>query len=165
MNEGTEPHAGFLAAMRQLAATVTIVTTAGPDGPAGMTATAVTSLSLEPPALLVCVNREASVHPALAMGRAFCVNVLALEHAALAASFGGGTVPERRFAQGEWRQEAGVPPHLAGAAALVFCIVDLLLDYGTHTIVVGRVTRATADAGAQPLLYSKGRYVHLAGTD
>lgn len=158
MSETVE--AAFRAAMRRLAATVTIVTVAGPEGPAGMTATSVTSLSMAPPSLLVCVNREASVHPALAVGREFCVNVLAEPHAGLAQDFGGAVAPEARFARGAWRARDGVVC-LEGAAALVFCTVDLLLDYGTHTIVVGRVTGAETAPGARPLLYGEGGFLAL----
>ena len=154
--------ADFKAAMRQLAATVTIVTAVADDHLHGMTATAVTSLCTDPPAFLVCVNRAASIHPALAVGQPFCVNILGRAHAELSLQFGGLVEPAARFAYGTWeRNEAGVP-FLSDATALVFGTVDKLLDYGTHSIVIGKATEARSDRGSEPLLYGNGNFRHLA---
>jgi flavin reductase (DIM6/NTAB) family NADH-FMN oxidoreductase RutF len=153
--------AGFRAAMRQLAATVTIVTTKAEGVLHGMTATAVTSLSADPPALLVCVNRQASIHPALHVRQAFCVNILGNAHAALASAFGGEVEPRHRFAHGTWREDDEGVPFLADAPALLFCTVDLLMDYGSHTIVVGKVARTLTDRSAAPLIYGNGSYLSV----
>ncbi len=159
-----ELEAGFRAAMRQLASTVTIVTAASGEAMHGMTATAVTSLCAEPPALLVCVNRSASIHPVLHEGQAFCVNVLATKHADLSMIFGGRVDPELRFAHGTWQHDTEGVPFMPDASALLFCIVDLLLDYGTHTIVVGKVTRANANSDASPLIYGGGGFLSVRST-
>jgi len=153
--------ASFKAAMRQLAATVTIVTTAAGDVMHGMTATAVTSLSADPPAILVCVNRSARIHTALRVQQAFCVNILAQSHTNLAGIFGGQTDSELRFAHGDWQRDQDGVPFLPDASALVFCTVDLLMDYGTHTIVVGRVTSASAEVALSPLLYGAGGFLSV----
>lgn len=153
--------AGFRAAMRQLAATVTIVTTQEDGVLHGMTATAVTSLSADPPALLVCVNRQARIHPALHVEQAFCVNILGVAHADLASAFGGQVDPAHRFAHGAWQQDGDGVPFLAHAPALLFCTVDLLMDYGSHTVVVGKVTRTAVDDRVAPLLYGHGAYLSV----
>lgn len=150
---------GFKDAMRRLAATVTIISGRVADGRAGMTATAVCSVTASPPALLVCVNREASLHPGLAMGTPFCVNLLHAQHGALSSAFGGGVAAEERFSHGEWHaDEAGIP-YLRDAQSNVFCVVDALLEYGTHTIFVGRVTAVRLHGAVAPLIYGDGRFV------
>jgi flavin reductase (DIM6/NTAB) family NADH-FMN oxidoreductase RutF len=152
----------FRKAMRRLASTVTIVTTARLGQRSGMTATAVTSLSVEPASLLVCVNRSASIHPDLAPGARFCVNILASVHADLSAAFGGLADPESRFDQGDWERDEHHVPYLADAPANVFCIVEQMIEYGTHSIVIGRVYAAYADPASPQLIYGDGRYLGLA---
>ncbi len=162
MERPTDPAelaADFRQAMRRLAATVSIIT-AAPR--LGIAATSVVSLTLEPPALLVCVNRDASIFPALALGAAFCVNILASGHGALTAAFGGQLPREARFGVGDWRfgpdgAGADAPPWLADAQSNIFCRVDAFLDYGTHRIVVGRAERVRLHGAVDPLIWSDGR--------
>ena len=158
-SDPAELAASFKAAMRRLAATVTIVTNSDAETGrrSGMTATAVTSLSVDPPSLLVCVNRSASMHASFTAGRRFCVNILGEPHAELARSFGGRVEPELRFTEGEW-QEDGAVPFLADAVAAIFCAVDQLVDYGTHSIVIGRVELVRVREDQQPLIYGNGRF-------
>ena len=159
MTETANLAVAFKAAMRQLASTVTIVTNRDPGTGRrnGMTATAVTSLSADPPALLVCVNRSASMHPTFAVGSPFCVNILGEPHAALARSFGGQTEPEFRFDTGHWGENGDVP-YLTDAVAAVFCHVDRLIDYATHSIVIGLVTHAEQHETHRSLIYGNGQY-------
>ena len=160
MSAPADISSAFKAAMRQLAATVTIVTNRDPQTGRrnGMTATAVTSLSAAPPALLVCVNQSASMHPSFAMNSAFCVNILGEPHADLARSFGGRTEPELRFDQGgDWSESDDVP-YLTDAVATVFCRVDRLIDYATHSIVIGLVTDARLHETHKSLIYGNGKY-------
>jgi len=150
---------GFRSAMRRLAATVSIVT-APPR--VGMAATSVTSLTLEPPALLVCVNRGTTLHPHLdRIGAHFCVNVLAGSHGDLSMAFGGKLPQEERFRKGEWEEGENHVPYLIDAQANLFCVVDGLMDYGTHTIVVGRVAAVRLHGAVDPLIYGDGRYARL----
>jgi flavin reductase len=147
----------FRLAMRRLAATVSVVT-AAPR--LGMAATSVASLTLDPPALLVCVNRTASIFPALVRGAAFCVNVLASTHGDLSAAFGGRLPREARFGVGDWRFDGDpetATPWLADAQSNIFCRVDALLDYGTHRIIVGLVERVRLHGAVDPLIWSDGR--------
>ena len=149
----------FRSAMRRLASTVTIVTSAGPEGRSGMTATAVTSLTADPPALLVCVNRSASLHASLHMHSPFCINLLNPDHADLSFAFGGRVAPEERFEFGDWADDAGGTPYLLDAQSNLFCTVDAMLDYGTHTIFVGKITSIRLHGDVNPLIYGDGRFL------
>jgi flavin reductase len=154
-----EVTAAFKAAMRRFASTVTIVTVRSGNNHHGMTATAITSVTADPPAVLACVNRSASIHANLRLGMPFCINLLSSEHRALSSAFGGGLSPERRFSQGLWQLESEGPPYLIDAQANLFCIVDTSLDYGTHTIFVGRVEAVRLHGSVQPLIYGDGRFI------
>lgn len=157
--------ADFKAAMRQLAATVTLVTTFEDGEPHGMTATAVSSLSADPPSVLVCINRAARMHGPTSRSRFFCLNLLAAEQLELCAAFGERRGLDR-FGVGEWREGPHGLPWLVGNAATLFCAVDEALNYGTHTIFIGRIEQVAVDHAAKPLVYqdaSFGRFV--AGLD
>jgi flavin reductase (DIM6/NTAB) family NADH-FMN oxidoreductase RutF len=151
----------FKLAMRRLAATVTIITANGDDGAMGMTATAVTSLSAEPPALLVCVNRSASIHAALAMGKPLCVNLLSEHHGELSFSFGGKSKPQERFQAGPWSHDENAVPFLMDAQANIFCLVDSLFEYATHSIVIGKIRSIRLEGDVRPLIYGDGRFIPL----
>lgn len=153
--------ADFKAAMRQLAATVTLVTTNDEGETHGMTATAVSSLSADPPSVLVCINRAARMHGPTERSRYFCLNLLAAEQHALCAEFTARRGPDR-FAVGEWREGPHGLPWLAGAAATLFCAVDEALSYGTHTIFIGRIEQVDVDHAAAPLVYQGGAFGRFA---
>jgi len=148
----------FKKAMRRLAATVTIISTADANGNRyGMTATAVNSLTMDPPSLLICVNHSASIHaPLLGRGR-FCVNVLTTEHEDLVSAFSGRLKGDERFEVGEWRNEGSGMPYLDGAQCNLFCDIDNVIPYATHSIVVGRVTDVRVEEGIRPMIFSDGR--------
>ena len=126
-----------------------------------MTATAVTSVSLAPPALLVCVNRSTSLHAVVHRHEAFRVTYLRQEQQDVAAAFGGGASGLEKFRNGRWRLHAPGGPRLAGALAHVICDLDTAFDYGTHTIFIGRV-RSVRTSDAEPLVYRDGAYRALA---
>jgi flavin reductase (DIM6/NTAB) family NADH-FMN oxidoreductase RutF len=150
--------ADFKRAMRRLAATVTIITTADVNGNRyGMTATAVNSLAMDPPSLLICVNHSASIHaPLLGRGR-FCVNVLTTEHEELVAAFSGKLKGDARFQTGDWRAEEGGLPYLADAQCNLFCEIDSVVPYATHSIVIGRVVAVRVEEGIRPLIFADGK--------
>jgi flavin reductase (DIM6/NTAB) family NADH-FMN oxidoreductase RutF len=151
--------ADFRNAMRRLASAVTVISTASHDGHRfGMTATAVTSVSSDPPSLLTCINRAASLHDPLLTRARFCVNILHADHSVIAESFGGARRGEERFAVGDWAADATGIPYLREAQANLFCDADLTTPYATHTIVVGKVTDIVAAGRVAPLLYQDGRY-------
>jgi flavin reductase (DIM6/NTAB) family NADH-FMN oxidoreductase RutF len=154
----------FKTAMRRLAAGVTIVATAGRQGRAGLTATAVCSLSADPPRLLVCVNRDSAPNGAIARAKRFSVNVLATRHKALALRFAGatGVQGEERFAKGEWREGVTGAPLLADALASFDCRLLDAVESGTHTIFIGDVREAHATPAGAPLVYAAGAFQALA---
>jgi flavin reductase len=160
--EASDLARGFRDAMRRLAATVTVVSTHHEDVRHGMTATAVTSVSVEPATLLVCINQLASIHAPLLARRRFCVNLLHSGHAELSQNFAGELVGDARFAIGEWRAEDGDVPYLADAQANLFCDLDLAVPYATHTIVIGRVTAVRVRDEVAPLIYRDGGYAAAA---
>lgn len=154
------PAKEFLAAMRQLAGAVSIVTTRHGARRAGLTATAVCSLSIEPPRLLACVNKSAGAHDHIGAGGRFCVNVLGVQHVNLAQRFAGalGIEGEERFADGaEWSELATGAPVLADALAAFDCRVHQAIDSASHTIFIGDVERTADNCGA-PLIYLDGTY-------
>jgi flavin reductase (DIM6/NTAB) family NADH-FMN oxidoreductase RutF len=155
----------FKQGMRQLAATVTIVTTEHEGERCGLTATAVCSLSAEPPMLLVCVNRQAGAHDRIRLSRRFCVNVLSDEDAALSQRFAGPEKGEARFAAGVWRTGITGAPVLDHALASFDCELIEQVEAGTHTIFIGRVHAVETKPGRRPLLYADGDYSGLAALE
>jgi flavin reductase (DIM6/NTAB) family NADH-FMN oxidoreductase RutF len=149
-------------AMRGVAATVTVVTTEHRDRPYGMTATSFTSLALEPPTVLVAVNRLASLHAPLLARGAFAVNVLRDDAEAVARRFGDPAIDcDARFALCRWHRHAGGLPLLDAAKAWLVCHLLDRLEVGTHTLIVGRVEAVDNDERAAPLLYMDGGYRRL----
>ncbi|HEX8233230.1 MAG TPA: flavin reductase family protein [Caulobacteraceae bacterium] len=161
MADNSAPEAGvaaeFRAAMRRLASTVCVVTAAQDGHWVGMTMTAVTSMSMEPPSLLISAHRASRLCGALAPGVRFCVNVLRVGHDETAEAFAGRLAHEERFAGGQWRCEGG-PPWLADALCGVVCETAASLDFGSHTIFVGRVEAVRLNSDGPPLIYGQGRY-------
>ena len=150
--------AAFRAAMRRFAATVTIITACDHERRHGMTATAVTSLSMDPPSLIICLNQATLLHDIMFRARRFCVNVLHCDQADLSAAFSGGIAPEKRFESGRWlRREDGLP-YLADAQANLFCRKAAALPYGTHTIFVGQVEDVGLREATAPLVYHDAGY-------
>lgn len=153
----------FRLAMRRLATTVSIVTTSSEGRPFGMTATAVTSLSTEPPSLLFCVNRSTSIFPRLGPGVRACVNLLCSEQARLAEVFAGKVVPEERFSFGRWQHGEDGIPVLTDAQANLSCTIDAMFDYATHAIFVGKVDLVCLSGEIRPLIFGDGRFWRLEG--
>lgn len=151
---------GLKDAMRRLASAVAVVSARSRDGGAvGMAATSVTSLSMSPPSLLVCINRQTGIHASMFIGAKFNVNLLGNQHRDVASAFGGQVARELRFSVGDWADDIQGLPALADAQAVVGCEVDRLVTYGTHTIVVGAVREVRVAGEVQPLIYQDGRYL------
>jgi 3-hydroxy-9,10-secoandrosta-1,3,5(10)-triene-9,17-dione monooxygenase reductase component len=156
--------AAFRHAMGQFATGVTVITSVGADGqPVGTTANAVSSLSLDPPLLLVCFEESSRTLAAIRAHGAFAVNVLAAPQRELSANFA------RRGLAAAWDGVTHQPgrtgsPRLHGVLATLECTVEHRLLGGDHEIVVGRVRDIQAgEAEAAPLLFWRGRYASLGG--
>jgi 3-hydroxy-9,10-secoandrosta-1,3,5(10)-triene-9,17-dione monooxygenase reductase component len=156
--------ADFRHAIGHFASGVTIVTSVGADGlPVGTTANAVTSLSLDPPLLLVCFDRSSVTLQAVRAHGAFVVNVLAERQQHLSANFA------RRGHTATWEGVRHRPgptgsPRLDGVLAALECTVEERVPGGDHEIIVGRVRDVeTSGSDAAPLLYWRGGYGSLLG--
>ena len=149
----------FRAAMRQLPAQVCIIS-AGSDGQrTAMTATAVTSLSAEPPQLLACIHHLSRTVSVIRNAGAFAVNLLDRGQIAVANQCARpGLEPEERFLEGNWSGAGdGHPPLLEDAVVNFDCTLANTLREGTHVIFIGRVRKIVLRAG-NPLLYHDASY-------
>lgn len=158
--ETKEDSKGFRAVMGRLPTGVTIVACGPADAPAAMTANSVTSVSLEPPLLLVCVRNASRWLARLQADGHFSVNVLNADQQRISQHYAGK--PDIAC-DARWDDE-GRAPVLEGASAALVCEVNTLHSAGDHTIVVGRVTamrQSSADHNA--LVFLRGRYHELAG--
>lgn len=145
----------FRAAMRQLAATVCVITAGEGAARRGLTATAVCSLSVDPPAMLVCVNRSGQAHHAIAAAGAFCVNILAAGQRDTALRFAGqgGEAGAAKFAPYGWTRLATGAPALDGALVNLDCALTEATAAGTHSIFIGTVRQIRFGAETSPLLH------------
>ncbi|OXC76718.1 flavin reductase family protein [Caballeronia sordidicola] len=150
----------FRTGMRRLAGHVCLVTTVHPNGErAGLTATAVCSVSAEPPTILICVNRQNSSHAVIRESKIFAVNVLALEDQELANRFASRIVGEERFNEGLWTTLETGAPVLESALVSFDCRIAQAIEVGTHGIVFGAIEAIRVrQAEAKPLLYVHGSY-------
>jgi flavin reductase len=153
----------FRDGMSRVGAAVHIVTTGGPAGRAGFTATAVSSVSDEPPTVLVCLNRNGHSATVLSENKVFCVNTLAAEQQPLADVFAGrgGLTGEERFGHGEWEQLITGAPVLAGALVSFDCRVIDFRPVATHQILIGQVEAVRLGPARPALLYAGRAYRHL----
>lgn len=136
---------------------VTVVTTADTEGrPIGFTANSFTSVSLDPPLLLVCLAKRSFNYATMTGAAGFAVNILAEDQEAISNTFARPS--EDRFAEVGWRPGPHGAPVLDGAAAWFDCATHEIVDAGDHAILIGRV-EAFADAGTNGLGYARGAYV------
>lgn len=152
--------ASFRLAMRQLASGVCLVTHGQGEARVGLTATSVSSLSVDPPTLIVCVKRAASLYTRLKRGDAFGVSVLGAQHTEYADRFAArtGLKGAERFHEGDWIETPARVLVLADALATFACETEEIIERHTHAIIVGRVTSATPRPNEGALLYWRGGY-------
>jgi flavin reductase (DIM6/NTAB) family NADH-FMN oxidoreductase RutF len=144
--------------LRRLAKAVVVITARHDGVRFAMTATAVSELSMEPPSLLICVNRTASLHAPLAARAGFCVNILHRSHTDISTLCSGKEKGEARFALGRWEDDATGIPYLADAQASFLCRHERGMEYGTHCIVIGLVEKVLIHGSVDPLVYVDGTY-------
>ena len=151
--------AEFIEAMRGAVAGVNIVTTDGAAGRYGVTVSAFSSVSAEPPMVLVCINRRSPVADALGANGCFAVNVLSTSQQHLADVFAGNPHSSTRydFGAARWNGSATGAPLLSGSVAGFDCALATTVDAGTHRIFVGSVVDVAATS-ADPLLYRNRKY-------
>jgi flavin reductase (DIM6/NTAB) family NADH-FMN oxidoreductase RutF len=143
---------------------VAIVTTRAGDVIHGMTVSAFTEVSLEPPLVLVCADKTSNTHPVIARGGVFALNLLAADQQALSNLFASKRDEERRFVGLDYETGLTGAPLLAGTVATLDCRVRVSHDAGDHVIYVGEVVDLRR-SDREPLVYWSGAYRTLAGAD
>lgn len=147
----------FRQAMRRVASTVSVITICVEGQPMGITATAMSSLAIDPPSLLVCINRSAFMHGRMTDVSHFGVNVLHRDQEHMARMFADASLRELRFASG-WHLDAAGPPRLPDAQASLLCRRIDHHVFGTHSIFIGVVEDVIVRSEVEPLVYLDGRY-------
>jgi flavin reductase (DIM6/NTAB) family NADH-FMN oxidoreductase RutF len=125
-----------------------------------MTATAINAMSMQPPSMIVCVNRAAAFHAAISEATSFAINILHRNHVDISMGCGGKARGEERFEYGAWGEECGVPI-LTDAQARIVCVREAKFDYGSHSVFIGRVVSIGMHGEIDPLIYVDGRYTCL----
>lgn len=149
--------------MARFAAAVHIVTTDGPAGPCGFTASAVCSVTDEPPTLLVCLNRPSGLHTIFERNAVFCVNTLAGNQRSLSETFAhrSGMSMAERFALPVWEKRKTGAPVLQGALVSFDCRLVGAQEVGTHWVMYGGVDDVLISGGTTALLYANRAYRSL----
>jgi flavin reductase (DIM6/NTAB) family NADH-FMN oxidoreductase RutF len=153
----------FRNAMRQLTGGVSVITAGRGRDISGMTVTSVSSLSVDPPALIVSINREASSWPLVKRYGFFGVSILTSDQIDIAERFTGkgGLKSADRFAGARWTTRASGVPLLVGALAAIDCEVEDIVERHSHAIVIGRVLDVAVSPRTAALAYWQGRYVAI----
>jgi flavin reductase (DIM6/NTAB) family NADH-FMN oxidoreductase RutF len=147
--------------LRRFAKSVMVITSLHEGKRYAMSATAVSELSLDPPTMLVCVNRSAGLHVPLMKGADFAINMLHFGQEDIAANCAGKLHGEDRFGVGAWQASDLGPPILSDAQAYFVCRQQQRVDHGTHSIFIGEVVSAYTNEKVDPLVYVDGRYLSL----
>ena len=148
----------FREGMSNLGAAVNVITTYGPAGVAGFTASAVCSVTDTPPTLLVCLNRSASVFKTFKENKVLCVNTLASHQMALSNVFGGKTPMPERFAAGQWETLATQAPVLQDALISFDCEIVQSMSVGSHEVLFCQVKAIQHNQGLNALMYFNRAY-------
>jgi flavin reductase len=155
----------FRSAMRRFAGVCTIITSAdlerGSEGWVGLTATAVSSVTTEPPRILVCINRSALAHQTIVRSGVLGINVLAAENGlSLARRFGGGQCStEDKFSEGSWAKGKLGAPLLSESLVSFECKVESMISSGTHDVIIADVADIAIGADwREPLIYFDGSF-------
>jgi len=149
----------FRKAMRTVAASVTLITARDDEGGfVGLAMTSVCPLSMDPPSILIAVNRQASAYPVIASTGLFCVNYLRAGQEDILAPFSNAARRSERFASSGWYEGCQRLPYFLPALSNAFCAVDRTIDHCTHTVFCGRVVdiRMKVLDDPDPLLWLNG---------
>ncbi|PZU07598.1 flavin reductase family protein [Sphingomonas sp.] len=155
---------GLKAAMRRMPGAVALITTRDPANgqPAGLAASAVIPVSMDPPSMLIAINRSASAHAAIERAGRYCVNLLGTTQTALVGLFSNSALREKRFESAEWAYKDGIP-YLPTACSSIFCEIRNTVIHGTHELFIGDVydVRGGSGDGADPLGWMEGTFAQL----
>ena len=156
----------FRASLRLAAGSVSLVTACDAGGMCyGMAVTSATSLSMDPPSMLVAINRSASIHPVIKRTGRFCLNLMAEAQASLLESFSRSDMRDKRFLPENWEKTRSGLPALRGALSVHSCRVEGDHIYGTHTVFFGRVEEVVlpdiATQSQVPIVWMSGARVSI----
>lgn len=153
---------GLKTAMRRMPSSVALITTRDPKTgePAGLAASAVIPVSMEPPSMLVSINKNASAHAAIEASGQFCVNLLGTEQTALVGLFSNSGMRDQRFAHESWCERSGLP-YLRDVPSSIFCKVRTTVLFGTHELFIGEVFDIVVADTAEPLGWLEGDFARL----
>ena len=157
----SEQRAAFLDGMSRAAASVSVVTTDGDAGRGGVTVSSMTSVSADPPTMLVCIHHETSTAEQILANQVFCINLLRDDQAALSNVFAGFTDPPSgdKFAAGRWQPGPSGAPRLSDGLVTFDCRMIDSHRSGSHFIMIGEVIETTITATAdKPLIYGSRSY-------
>ena len=147
----------FRLAMRRYIYSVSIMSNKDDNGNSNaITVSSVTSISMDPPSLLICINKSSRIHDTLQIGSKFCINLLKKDQEELSNICSDEESYEEGFNNKNW--DTKEIPFLSNAQANIFCKVDKLTSYHTHTIVVGLVENANHTNEISTLTYVDGKY-------
>jgi flavin reductase (DIM6/NTAB) family NADH-FMN oxidoreductase RutF len=153
----------FRGAMRHLAGGVSVITVGRGKEINGMTVTSVSSLSVDPPTLIVSINRESSSWPLLQRHGFFGVNILTADQLDVAERFAGkgGLKGADRFAGVQWTTRVSGVPLLVGALSAIDCEAEDIIERHSHAVVIGRVLDVRSSRRTAALAYWQGQYVAI----
>jgi flavin reductase len=148
----------FREAMSRLGAAVNVITLNAEGGPTGFTASAVCSVTDQPPTLLICINRNSRSRSEIEIGDGICVNTLASHQQALSAAFAGPFEMHDRFAQGSWFKLITGAPVLEEAVASFDCRIANIIEVGTHSVLFCEVVAVHMGEPREGLAYFARAY-------
>lgn len=149
----------YINAMRGVTSTVSIISAKVDGERHAMTATSVTSLSLDPPAMLVCINKDASIHNIIKSGTSFCINILSSRQKELAEVCSKSEEGEARFQGQHWKENDSFI-YVKRSLSNIFCECSSLVEHSSHTIFIGKVTSVLNSDEDCPLIYGSGKYLN-----
>jgi len=160
------PKDDFLAALRRVPEPVAVVASDGPQGPGAVTVTAFSTVSADPPTILVCLQSRGSAAACIIANGRFSVNFLGEEDLALAKVCAGHGAADhaRRLATTGWHADADGLPHWGRALASLSCRLEQTVEIASHRVLVARVTAAAPGPTRRPLIYQARRYHALGKT-
>ena len=152
------PKEQFLIAMRFLASSVSVISAKDSSGNLfAMTASSVTSLTMDPPSILVCVNNGATIHDVLMKGENLCINILQKTQQEISNVCSSKELESTRFQNDFW--DTSDIPFIKDSQANIFCKVDETVSYHTHKIVIGSVIHSQSAETFNTLMYADGGYL------
>ena len=156
--ENSKVQEDFLIAMRGITSTVNVISAKLNDERHAMTATSVTSLSLSPPSMIICINKEALIHNTIYEDTKFCINVLSNQQKDLSEVCSNSEEGEPRFKDKGWVDDKELI-YNSNSISNIFCLCTKVIDHSTHSVFFGEVIKVNINNKNKALLYASGEYL------